>query len=248
MGDIEGDHPPLARIFSSKKRRHVRRERTGHEDSRRRHSLADAPEKPGQYVQAATCLTHRDSRALTGAMAVALTAAHRTRHALGKEDSPYPLVRELAEIAPDDEEWQRFMQGVQSGLGGRRSLQEFARSLGLSRGVTGYMYHTVPVCLYALYRHGGDFKTGMESLLNLGGDTDTMGAIYGAIAGMDGTIPEEWIRNLRDFPCPWNFLNVRRALFHSCRRRERGCIPAVFPGMRFLSATLCSFLSRWGIV
>jgi hypothetical protein len=29
----------------------------------------------------------------------------------------------------------------------------FARSLGLKRGVTGYMYHTVPVVLHAWLRH-----------------------------------------------------------------------------------------------
>lgn len=112
----------------------------------------------------------------------------------------------MAEIDRIDEEWQRLMQDVQSGLDGQLSLREFARTLGLSRGVGGYMYHTVPVCLYALYRHAGDFKTGLESLLNLGGDTDTVGAVYGAIAGMDGTNPEEWIRNLKDFPLSLKFL------------------------------------------
>lgn len=191
--------------------------------------FADDLEKLRLYVQAATRLTHRDPKALTGAMAVALTAAHRTRHALGREADPNPRIQDLAQIDRNDEEWQGLMKDVQSGLDRQLSLQEFAQTLGLSRGVSGYMFYTVPVCLYALYRHAGDFKTGMESLLNLGGDTDTVGAVYGAIAGMDGTIPEEWVRNLRDFPLSMKFLERQARALSSVAASRTPVHPGHFP-------------------
>lgn len=168
--------------------------------------FADDREMLRQYVEAATCVTHSDPKALTGAMAIASTAAHAARFAMGKEEAPLPSIQDLAGIDAGDAEWQRLMEAIQSGREKGCSLEEFARSLGLSKGVSGYMYHTVPVCLYALFHHAGDFKGGLEAVLNLGGDTDTTGAIYGAVAGMTGEIPEEWVKGMKDFPVSVAFL------------------------------------------
>ena len=63
------------------------------------------------------------------------------------------------------------------------SHQKIAESLGLSNGVTGYVYHTVPVAVYAWYRHFGCFEETVVAVLDCGGDTDTVGAIAGALAG-----------------------------------------------------------------
>ncbi|MFQ7017213.1 MULTISPECIES: ADP-ribosylglycohydrolase family protein [unclassified Akkermansia] len=200
--------------------------------------FADDPESLREYVLAATCLTHRDPKAVTGAMAIALTAAHRARFVLGRETASFPSIQELAGIDPGDTEWQRLMEAVQSSMEKNDSLQEFACSLGLSKGVSGYMYHTVPVCLYALFRHAGDFKTGLEALLNLGGDTDTTGAIYSALAGMSGNIPENWSGHIKDFPISIPFLE--KHAFWLARASESGepVIPGGFPwwGVPFRNA------------
>ncbi len=158
------------------------------------------PDKLRQYVHAATCVTHRDPKAETGARAVALVAAHITRFGLGLESALLPGLYTLSSIDSRDETWGNLVDRIQSALDKGESVSEFASSLGLSKGVTGYIYHTVPVVLYALYLHNGDFKTGLESVLNLGGDTDTTGAIYGALAGITGTIPETWTAHLKDYP------------------------------------------------
>ena len=57
------------------------------------------------------------------------------------------------------------------------TVSEFAKRLGLSGGVTGYVYDTVPVALYAWYRHFGNFRATLEAVLDCGGDTDTTGTI-----------------------------------------------------------------------
>lgn len=82
-------------------------------------------------------------------------------------------------------------------------MDGFCRKLGLGRGVSGYIYHTVPVAVYAFLLHGDDFKGAMSAILSCGGDTDTSGAILGAMLGARGQkirIPKEWVDGVRDWP------------------------------------------------
>jgi hypothetical protein len=80
---------------------------------------------------------------------------------------------------------------------------DFADALGLQRGVTGYIYHSVPFALYCWLRHPGDFRLAVEEVIDLGGDTDSTAAIVGGIAGATigaSGIPEEWINGLWEWP------------------------------------------------
>jgi hypothetical protein len=82
-------------------------------------------------------------------------------------------------------------------------VSEFADELGLQRGVSGYAYHSVPVALYAWLRHPNDFRTDLLAVLDCGGDTDTVGAILGALMGAQsgrGAIPKEWLEGICDRP------------------------------------------------
>ena len=79
----------------------------------------------------------------------------------------------------------------------------FADDLGLAKGVSGYINHTVPVALYCWLRSPGDFRRAVEDVVSLGGDTDTTAAIVGALSGATvgaSGIPEEWIAGLIDWP------------------------------------------------
>jgi ADP-ribosyl-[dinitrogen reductase] hydrolase len=83
------------------------------------------------------------------------------------------------------------------------SVQDFARRLHLEDGVTGYIYHTVPVSLYAYLRHQENFEDGLIAAISCGGDTDTVGAITGALlgarSGLNG-MPAEWKDRLIEWP------------------------------------------------
>jgi ADP-ribosyl-[dinitrogen reductase] hydrolase len=84
-----------------------------------------------------------------------------------------------------------------------RTTVEFAADLGLSRGVSGYMYHTVPVALYAWLRSPDDFRTAVQSAIRCGGDTDSVAAIVGGLVGIrvgKAGIPPEWLRGVIDWP------------------------------------------------
>jgi ADP-ribosyl-[dinitrogen reductase] hydrolase len=62
----------------------------------------------------------------------------------------------------------------------------------------GYVVDTLEAALWAFAR-AGDFRDGMLKAVNLGGDADTVGAVYGQLAGawygVQG-IPAEWTRKL----------------------------------------------------
>lgn len=63
---------------------------------------------------------------------------------------------------------------------------------------SGFVVHTLETALMAFYRYD-NFEDGLLSLIALGNDTDTVGAVYGQIAGAfygyDG-IPLRWRENL----------------------------------------------------
>jgi hypothetical protein len=102
-----------------------------------------------------------------------------------------------------DAEWQEICRKLTAALAARKSVSEFADELGLQRGVTGYAYHSVPVALYAWLRHPDDFRMALTAALDCGGDTDTVGAILGALMGSRlgrGAIPKEWLNGICDRP------------------------------------------------
>ena len=92
---------------------------------------------------------------------------------------------------------------LEQGLAEGTSVLGFSDALGLRNGVSGYSYHSVPVALYAWMRSPNDFREALTPALNCGGDTDTVGAIVGALAGASvGTrgIPSEWLSRICEWP------------------------------------------------
>jgi ADP-ribosylglycohydrolase len=141
------------------------------------------------YVRASTRLTHTDPQAERAAYLVALAAHHG---ATAVDADAY--LREAHAAAPEDA---ALLGQLAAHLGRPASVAEYAASLGLTRGVTGYIYHTVPVVLYAWLRWPDDFRRAVEEVIALGGDADTTGAIIGALMGATrgaSAIPPEWLR------------------------------------------------------
>jgi len=157
-----------------------------------------------KYLEFSTRITHTDPRALTGAKGVAYLTAWIIRENLTTRPSSDSFTAILRSAGnQNDKEWTALVDLISDGINKNLSVEQFADQMGLSRGVTGYIYHTVPVVLYACYRHFGNFKDTLYAVLNCGGDTDTTGAIAGAIAGAvvgEQGIPEEWIDGILEYP------------------------------------------------
>src|SRR5205823_6381062 len=79
----------------------------------------------------------------------------------------------------------------------------YAADIGLRRGVSGYMYHTVPAAVHAWLSHPDDIRSAVLAAIRCGGDTDTVAAIVGGIVGArvgKAGIPAEWLAGLWEWP------------------------------------------------
>lgn len=160
--------------------------------------FAEDGEKRHAFVRASTRLTHTDPRAEIAAMAVAETAAWWIRRDLPRDR----FVEQLAELS-EDAEWQGHLERIREGLHTGYSLADFAAAMGLTKGVSGYAYHTAPVALFAVLGDHGPFEKTLGAVLDLGGDTDSVGAVAAALLALrDGAeaIPRRWLEGVKDWP------------------------------------------------
>ncbi|EIP98931.1 ADP-ribosylglycohydrolase [Opitutaceae bacterium TAV1] len=182
-----------------------------------------------QFVEASTRLTHTDPRALIGALAVAEIAAW----ACSTQNTP-PLAV-LGNLS-DHPEWRHLVNEMEAACRENLDVQAFAARLGLAKGVSGYVFHTVPVALYAWWRHRGDFRGALEAALDCGGDTDTVGAITGALMGADlgeDAIPDDLIVGIADWPRTPKWLRrlADRLARQSATSEALGSVPLFWPAL-----------------
>ena len=153
------------------------------------------------YVSCSTKLTHTDPKAFYGALAVARTAAWMSQQ---NTTHPPDFNQLFSQLRQDgDQDWFALLLTMEHALADQCTVETFADRLSLQKGVSGYVYHTVPVAIYSCLVHYGDFRHAVESVLSLGGDTDTTGAICGAMMGAHvgrKGIPKAWIQNVVDWP------------------------------------------------
>jgi ADP-ribosyl-[dinitrogen reductase] hydrolase len=151
------------------------------------------------HVRASTRLTHTDPMAEEGALAVAL-ATHAAAESSGAPPAG-PFLSGLLEEITTPAMREALIAAREHLLRGA-PIAEFAASQGLERGVTGFVVHSVAVALYGWLAHPGDFRGALTSVVLLGGDADTTGAIVGGIAGAAGEtlIPAPWIEGVWDGP------------------------------------------------
>ncbi len=161
---------------------------------------SERPDLLREAVRASTRMTHTDPRAEEGALAIAMAAAHSIRH--GQEIDADSLMHELlAQVR--GEELHQNLSIVRKLLADGASAEFLTETLGLAGGITGYINHTVPVALFCWLSALGDFRRAVESVICLGGDADTTGAIVGGIAGAgvgESGIPDEWLSDLWEWP------------------------------------------------
>jgi ADP-ribosylglycohydrolase len=84
-----------------------------------------------------------------------------------------------------------------------QSTIQFADEVGLGRGVSGYIYHTVPVVIHAWLNNRQNFQSAVTSVIECGGDADTTAAIVGGIVGTtvgESGIPSAWMETLCEWP------------------------------------------------
>jgi ADP-ribosylglycohydrolase len=158
-------------------------------------------EKLTEFVRVSTLITHSDPKAFEGALAVALCASYAVNHRVNDVETNWLLAQVADNL--EDKELIDLLGNINTQLTDGATVADFAASLGLEKGVSGYIYHTVPVAIFAWLRHPDSFRDAVESVILLGGDTDTTGAIVGALAGATlgaSSIPVEWLDKVFEWP------------------------------------------------
>ena len=122
-----------------------------------------------RFVAASTVVTHTDPLAVQGAQLIALAAA---LVASGEAEQFDSEARELCADWPWSAKWP-------------------------DSGPTGYVVHSVNAVIDLWKRFGNEPARAMEGVIQLGGDTDSVGAMLGGILGA-GSVewPTEWTRTL----------------------------------------------------
>ena len=81
-------------------------------------------------------------------------------------------------------------------------VPEIGAALDLPEGITGYINHTVPAALGCALL-ASDAAAAIDGAIRLGGDTDTVAAIAGALVGArfgSASLPPPWIAGLAEWP------------------------------------------------
>jgi ADP-ribosylglycohydrolase len=158
-------------------------------------------------VRISTHVTHTDPKAEDGALAIALAAQYAARRAVEQFE-----MQEFFTVLRDNLlniDLLEMLAAVEMGLGQNLSSVQMADSFGFEKGVSGYIVHTVPMAIFCWLKNINNFRNAIEDVILLGGDTDTMGAIVGALAGATlgaNQIPKEWQSGIKDFPFSVNMM------------------------------------------
>src|SRR6185295_15935448 len=110
--------------------------------------FANNPQRRHDFVRASTLLTHRAWQADLAALAVAECAAFATN-----SQTNLARIFERLRSLESEREWHEKLNCIESSLAANHTVPQFAESIGLSRGVSGYSLHVVPVAIFAWLRH-----------------------------------------------------------------------------------------------
>ncbi len=160
-----------------------------------------------RLATAASCVTHADPRCAAGAVAVAGAVA------LASRPGPVEPSEYLGELADwvaqvdggfaqairDMVRWRRLEpEGALGELHNRRLDPEASPHW---RGITGHVVPSVLWSLYAFLRAPDDYAGATWTAIAAGGDSDTIGAMTGAISGArlgPGALPDTIVARLSD--------------------------------------------------
>lgn len=177
--------------------------------------ISNSPEHLVELNRRSTRLTHTDARAEEGALLVARAAGLMQT---GSRQTPLAFLQEASRSLEGAELRGRIENAILA-LERGESPQEFAVSQGWGDGVTGYVNQTVPAALYCWARFPDDLRRCVASAVLLGGDTDSVASIAGAVCGANigvDAVPPDWVEQLSEWPRTSDWMaTLAQALAHA---------------------------------
>jgi len=159
---------------------------------------AQDDEHMAELVRRSTRMTHTDPRAQDAAMVVALASRmsaedHVDLHQFVQRLAPLLATDVVKDLIRDT------VDAIRSGI----ELSTFVKPFQHRGGVSGYVVHALPACVFCWLRFAGDYRGGVEAVIGLGGDTDSHAAVVGGLLGIaagEAAIPTAWRDRLTDCP------------------------------------------------
>lgn len=145
-----------------------------------------------RVAESQASITHTHPLGMEGAALQAFAVAHAVNWDPGRFDPSEFLTSVRRFVRPDCEEFVDKLRAVHNLLAGDPTIDEIVRQLGHDIRA----HYSVPAALFAFLSHASSFEEAVTYAVSLGGDTDTIGAMTGAMSGafhgMEG-IPEHWL-------------------------------------------------------
>ncbi|MCS6862455.1 MAG: ADP-ribosylglycohydrolase family protein, partial [Abditibacteriales bacterium] len=151
-----------------------------------------------RVAELSASITHTHPLGKEGAALQAFAVACAVRREPGASFDALSFLDELRHfVQPDCAVFQEKLARIGDLLTRQPTVWEVVNALG--NGVE--IFNSVPTAIYAFLSHADSFKDAVVYAVSLGGDTDTIGAMTGAIAGalhgVEG-IPSEWLNALEN--------------------------------------------------
>lgn len=191
------------------------------------------PQQLRTLVRASTRLTHSDPKAEFGALAVAVAAYQAGSQPVTTPSEYYQQLQSFV----SDSEFLYLLKMTCDSVEAKQGTAEFVQqNLGLTKGISGYMYHTVPAVIHCWLSHQNDYQTAITTIIHLGGDTDTTAAILGSIVGAHVGkvgIPQIWLTHLVEWPrtVVWMEQLAQRLADVCCHRFKQTALPLPVVGL-----------------
>jgi ADP-ribosylglycohydrolase len=178
-------------------------------------------EQRQEFGRALAEVTHRDDRAVEGAMYVAEVAA--VCASSSGSISPECFQGEARGVVKNPQLCDAIDRAVE--LAGRKvGVHEAAETCGN----TGFVVHTVPFALFCLLRFGDDPLKTLQEAISAGGDTDSIGAILGGWLGTlhgEAGVPGKLINRIHDGPFGPSHLRKLATYLSNVRTGEPSLVP-----------------------
>lgn len=160
----------------------------------------DKPQQLKEVAKLSSIITHRHLLGIEGAVLQSLAVAKALRIDDSKKMDPFTFLQELIEeFNPQSKEYKDKLYLMRKLLIKEPDKEEVIKSLGNDVRA----YNSVPTAIYSFLAHPDSFEEALIYAVNLGGDTDTIGAMSGAISGAYHGIrgvPVHWLEALEEGP------------------------------------------------
>ncbi len=176
----------------------------------------DKPQQLKEIARLSSIITHPHQLGIEGAVLQSLAVAKALRIDSSKKMDPLTFLQELIEeFDPQSKEYQDKLYTIERLLMKKPGREEVVKELGNDVRA----HNSVPTAVYSFLAFPDNFEEALIYAVNLGGDTDTIGAMTGAISGAYHGIrgiPLHWLEDLEEGPKGHSYIEkLARELYHT---------------------------------